>query len=124
MMHAKPFLVFAGVLGFLLMSASANATVFPVWNARIRFFAQSIPFSGPAHMIELVEGTMYGGGDHPWCGHRAYILPEDRTLVAAALVAGASGAVVSFYYDDAAPEVSIGGHGSNRCRVFSMWNAP
>ena len=124
MMHAKTVVVFVAVWGSVLMGTSANATPYVVYNARIKFFAHSIPSYGEAHMIELAEGTMYLGGDHPQCGHRAYILPEDRTLVAAALVAGASGARVNFYYDDAAPQVTIVGHGGSQCRVFSMWNAP
>lgn len=71
-------------------------------------------------MIQSANG-IYNGGDHPWCGRRAYIGLDDKELFSAALAASMSKQPINFIYDDAAPSVNIAGHTESHCRVISIF---
>lgn len=116
-----------GLVALLSVSQLASATGYYVYNTQIRIYAGSksdgnnTAIGDQAQLIGSSVG-IYQGGNHPWCGDRAYILPEDKELYAAALAAAVSKTPVNFLYDDASPPRHAPGHIAGfRCKVISIF---
>lgn len=121
----KQFSIIALVVAFfysLTWMCSANATTYIVWNTKISIYAQSKKES-TANLIESELG-IYQGGNHPWCGKRAYIEMGDTELFAAALSASTSKQRVNFIYEDAAPSKVVQGHLTTPCKIISIFSNP
>ena len=101
------------------LSMNAAAETYMVENTKLYIYAQS-PTDSQAHLIRSSVG-IYQGGDHPWCGNRAYINFSDKELFATALAASLTGKSVNFMYEDAAASKEIVGHVISKCRVFTIW---
>jgi hypothetical protein len=103
----------------LFTSTECFSSEYVVWGTTIAIYAQSREGS-TANMIQSTKG-IYNGGDHPWCGKRAYIDFDDKEIFSAALAASMSQKPVNFIYEDAATLQLIAGHEKNRCKVISIF---
>ncbi len=113
-MKLKRLILIAG----LLASVNGYATQYIVYNTQISIMTEGR--DSEAHHINAENG-IYNGGDHPWCGRRAYIDFADWELFAAALAASIRKKPINFGYEDSGPPKSAIGHGVSRCRVFTIF---
>lgn len=105
-----------------VISSSAFCSTYSVWQTKILVFVQSETSSSTAHMIQAEEG-IYSGGDHPWCGRRAYIDFNDKGLLSAALAAATSKQKINFIYEDSAVNKVVEGHANLKCKVISIFSS-
>lgn len=117
-------LLLAATVSTLLGAQSyAQAATYSVYDTYLTVFAQSATGSGASFVASSVP--VYSGQAHPVCGNNLYIRFDDKELFSVALSATMNGKPVRLMYDDAAPYVTIGGHGGHwNCRIISMWVLP
>jgi hypothetical protein len=97
----------------------SSATMYIVYGTQLFVYAQSTGES-EANLVRSSKG-IYNGGNHPWCGNRAYIEFADEELFKRALAAEVTGASVNIMYEDASPSRHILGHIQTRCKITSIW---
>lgn len=107
-------------LTFILSGVTtSSATRCIVYGTQLFVYAQSTGES-QANLVRSSKG-IYNGGNHPWCGNRAYIEFADEELFKRALTAEVAGTSVNIMYEDASSSRHILGHIQTRCKITSIW---
>ncbi len=104
----------------ITISNHVLASSYIVGGTTISVFAQSNTSGSTANLIKMSK-PMYNGGNHPWCGNRAYINFADKELFSTALAVAMAKKPVNVMYEDAAESKVAGGHIEFGCKVTSIW---
>lgn len=105
---------------FLAISLSSQgyASSYIVENALPIIYLQA---GSSNHMVRIKNVKVYGNGEHPWCGRALYFSSLDTEVASALMTASFMNRKVNIYYKDEAPKVTIAGHRSTQCKIFSVW---
>lgn len=118
-MKKKLIIPIISLVCILVGATISSATTYIVYGTQLSVYAQSTAESS-ANLVRSSKG-IFNGGEHPWCGNRAYIEFADDYLFKRALTAELTGASVNIMYEDASASRFIAGHIQLSCKILSIW---